>query len=211
MIHHKTTAALFLIHSWLLQLPEGLLQRIAFKLKSELLSILWLDDAIFEKFIFQFSLYIKSLICTSNKHWTEAWLGKSPLVCCCKASQGCWSSHAENDGVPHKQRPINGPWPVSQALGTDLSHENETSVLWVTCPKSVIGVTSHGSYTSLALLFLANLQCFSWSGGNSSLPIDSSLPKYSLFRINVFCVVVFSTLSFRQISKSECMLTWETM
>lgn len=30
-------------------------------------------------------------------------------------------------------------------------------VLWVTCPKSVIGVTSHGSYTSLALLFLANL------------------------------------------------------
>lgn len=113
----------------------------------------------------------------------------SPLVCCCKASQGCWSSHAENDGVPTKQRPINGPWAVSRALGTDLSHENETSVLRVTCPKSVIGVTWHGSYTSLALLFLANLQCLSWSGGRSSLPIEFSLHKICwLLWIKVFWV-----------------------
>lgn len=116
-----------------------------------------------------------------NKHWTVAWLGMSPLVGYRKASQGYSSSHAENDGVPHKQQPINGLWPVSQALRTDLSHENETSVLWVTCPKSVIGEASHGTYTSVALLFLANLQCLSPSGGHGSLPKKCWLSRIIVF------------------------------
>lgn len=50
------------------------------------------------------------------------------------------------------------------------SHENETSLLWVTCPKSVIGETSHGSYTSPVLLFLGNFNASFQLGDMAPFP-----------------------------------------
>lgn len=62
-----------------------------------------------------------------SKHLLETDSGLRTILflACCKASRLFVMHWRELCGVPHKQ-PINGWWPVSQALILDVSHENET-------------------------------------------------------------------------------------